>query len=223
MGSDELDCNSVGAEFLRTLETLNSPKPEEQLFPLGRVLWFVPRIVMDDDIVFRRKTLMKLVGVNEKDEHQNEVEMVEYGAEEEVEENQEEGMDPLENDVENDELEGKEDGDWKNRLSASMKDLYENLGEGLKARSQTGNMNANQVFREFCHDIHRGVKDIQTDIRCKMDTSRRRRKYGGRNFVLCDATQCRYIFQEFVFEFPDSLRCHNPQRYLWACDATLRM
>ena len=172
---------------------------------------------MDDDIAFRRRTLMKMVGVCEKIEHQNEVEMVD------LESGQEEGLESLADDMENEGLEGKQEGDWKDRLSSSMKDLYENLGEGLKVRSQTGNLNANQVFRELCHDIHRGVKDFQTDIRCKMDTSKRQRKYGGRNFVLCDATQCRYIFQEFVFEFPDSLRCHNPQHYLWACDATLRM
>ena len=52
-----------GAKFLRILKRLRSPKPDQELFPVGRVLWFVPDIVMDDDKpdkALRRKILMKI-------------------------------------------------------------------------------------------------------------------------------------------------------------------
>merc|ERR1712087_877840 len=213
MGEDE----SEAAEFLRVLRTLETPNPSELLYPLGRVLWFVPRIVMDDDQTFRRKTLMDMLcdPVN--------VEIAEDGLEEQKYDSndQEEG---LENDrdtaMSTHEVEGV-DGNipqWKRSLSESMR----NLEEGLRVRSQSVGLHANQLWNELCHDVSRSVKDLQTDMRCKMDTSKRRKKYSGRNYVLCDATDCRYIFQEFVFDFPDSLTVHNPQRYLWACDATLR-
>ena len=208
----QMEAESEGAEFLRILKTLKSPNPKQELFPLGRILWFVPRIVMDDDIVFRRKTLMKMF----RDDHGGDGDGGGDGGGDMVEEmgcDEEEGLEADKEEVVREELEGKEENEdvavpkWRRKLSASMRNL---------------NANPNQVFREIAHDIGRGVRDFQTDIRCKMDTSRRRRKYGGGNYVLCEATQCRYMFQEFVFEFPASLKSHNPQRYLWACDATLR-
>ena len=213
---DHLEDESESAEFLRILKTLESPKPQEQLFPMGRILWFVPRIVMDDDIVFRRRTLMKMLvdhGAADGDDGID-------GAVEEKECGQEEGLESSANEVV-EEMEGKQDDavpEWRRTLNASMR----NLQEGLRVRSQSVGLNANNLWREMCHDVSRGVKDFQTDIRCKMDSSRRRRKYGASNYVLCDATKCRYMFQEFICDFPESLQSHNPQRYLWACDATLR-
>ena len=57
---DEISGGDEGAKLLRILKNVRSPNPEHELFPLGRILWFVPRIVLDDDIVSRRKTLMKM-------------------------------------------------------------------------------------------------------------------------------------------------------------------
>ena len=58
---DEIQDGDEGAKFLRILKNLRSPNPEFQTLPLGRILWFVPRIVLNDDIVLRRKTLMKMM------------------------------------------------------------------------------------------------------------------------------------------------------------------
>ena len=59
---DEVSDGDEGAKLLRILKNVRSPNPEHELFSLGRILWFVPRVVLNDDIVFRRKTLMKMAG-----------------------------------------------------------------------------------------------------------------------------------------------------------------
>eukprot|EP01084_Bolivina_argentea_P130838 230990_1 len=63
-------------KFLTMLKTIDTPNPEQQLYPLGRILWFVPNAVMDDDVVKRRKCLMclndEIKDTDEKNEDDNE-------------------------------------------------------------------------------------------------------------------------------------------------------
>ena len=62
---DDISDGDEGAKLLRILKNVRSPNPDHELFPLGRILWFVPRIVLNDDIVLRRKTLMKMTEDND--------------------------------------------------------------------------------------------------------------------------------------------------------------
>ena len=64
---DDISDGDEGAKLLRILKNVRSPNPEHELFPLGRILWFVPHAVLNDDIVLRRKTLMKMA----EDEKEN--------------------------------------------------------------------------------------------------------------------------------------------------------
>ena len=47
-------------------------------------------------------------------------------------------------------------------------------------------------------------------------------KYNGSNYTLVDATETRSIFQDLIIDFESSVSVHEPERYLWACDAKLR-
>eukprot|EP01083_Nonionella_stella_P023110 63910_1 len=193
----EIENESACAEFLRVLRSLSSFAPSQELYPLGRILWFVPHIVMHDDIAFRRSRLMDL-------------------KEDDLDMEEEDG-----NRVKST-LDDVCVSTW-NSMSKSVTDFKASMMDLNTFEVRCNDYNwAKHSFREFCHDVSKGVKDIQTDIEWTLDKAKRNRKYNGENYVLCDASSCRYIFQELVFDLPESIRAHEPQRYLWACDATLR-
>merc|ERR1712045_756646 len=52
---DDDNLENERIKFLSKLKSIVTPNPNQQLFPLGRVLWFVPNAVMEDDVVVRRK------------------------------------------------------------------------------------------------------------------------------------------------------------------------
>ena len=59
-GDDEAKEADKASQLITKLRTLATPNPKGQLFPLGRVLWFIPKDAMDDDDVRRRENLMGL-------------------------------------------------------------------------------------------------------------------------------------------------------------------
>ena len=217
---------SADAEFLRILKELQSPTPQQQLFPLGRVLWFVPNVVMNEDVNFRKRSLMNLKGILKDDEKKTD----EIKKEEMVQ-----IEDVLMREGFEDDNNGKDKGLKKkemNKFENVWNSTWKKVGDGMKQFKQSmdldmidmrmnNGISGRHVFREFCHDISKGFKDIKTDIKCKLDVNKRRMKHNGNNWTLCDATKCRYIFQELVFDLPDCFNIHEPERYLWALDATI--
>lgn len=194
------ECESSTSEFLRVLKSLESPDPNLELFPLGRVLWLVPNIVMDDDIVLRRKCLMDFVKIKAMD------------------------IDKDKEEEEKKEPESK----WKN-LFGSISENIANKMQGLQANANEidtynhrQDSSVNDVFKEFVKDLNKGMHDIKTEIRSKMDMTTNTAKYNGNNYILCDASSCKYVFQDLVLDFPECFHAHGPERYLWAFDATLR-
>jgi len=44
--------------LIKTLKEVKTPNPNDQLFPLGKILWYVPKAALEKDGVARRRTLM---------------------------------------------------------------------------------------------------------------------------------------------------------------------
>jgi len=173
-------------DFLRIFKTAQSPNPEQELFPLGRVLWFVPNAVM-----------------NAQDENGDD-------------EDEQKQMDVDECDAEKG---GKEKARQHETTATWMSSTWDNLATQLRM-----DRSASDLWREVQYDITRKVSAVKSEIEEKLDESKRRARYDSSNYTVVDATQCRvHVFQELVFDFPESLDCHEPQRYLWCCNAKLRM
>ena len=173
---------SPNGEFLRVLTDLKSSKDEQELYPLGKILWFVPNVVMNEDVDFRKRKLMNL-----KD----------YDYEEKVNNDQRQKR-------------SRESG------SFSMTDLWSSIGVRMENNSSMSNS-----WREFCHDVSRSFNDIKTDIRYKLDSTKRNKKYDGSNYTLIDATKHRHIFQDLIIDI-ECVSVHEPQAYLWALNTKLR-
>eukprot|EP01083_Nonionella_stella_P023111 63912_1 len=139
---DAEEIDNECAELLRGLRSLSSCAPAQELYPLGRILWFVPNVVIDGDV--------------EKP-------------------------------------------------------------EDLDRHHIDGN-----VFVSTWNSLSKGAKKLKESITTKWNKAKRNRKYNGDNYILCDASSCRYIFQELVFDLPECIHAHEPARYLWACDVTVR-
>eukprot|EP00483_Globobulimina_turgida_P009708 UN09727 len=134
---DNTGMENERVKFLTKLKSITAGNIQQLLYPLGRILWFVPNAVMEDNVVLRRKCLMGLNGEKE---------------------------DNIENSLWN-----------KINKSGTMKKLSK---------------------------YYYGSD-------------------GSDNYVLCDATNRRDIFQEFVIDFPESLFAHMPARYLSACGTSI--
>ena len=78
---------------------------------------------------------------------------------------------------------------------------------------------ANQAW----DNISAGFNKLSSKMseKCVSSQTKKIRKYGESHYILCEATLCRNIFQEFVFDFPESALSHMPQRYLWCTGVTL--
>jgi len=160
-------------DLVKTLKELKTPNPKEQLFPLGKILWFVPKAAMDDDDLRRRRTLMCLkenANVNTNDDDESKENKKEYKT------------------------------------------------------HNTKNSSLSEIFKTIQHNVTKGFEDFQETMDNSLlgsGTTKYVKKYDGSNYILCDATKCRAIFQELVLDLPESLYAHLPSRYLWACGAHL--
>jgi len=131
--------NDEVTNFLINLCNIKPPNPSECLYPVGNIYWFVPDICIKDDIVTRRRKLIKLDLRHFKTDNTNDT---------------------------------NSDTNEKNWEELIIKDKIEN------------NNSKHQ-------------------------------------WVLCDVTKERKLFQEYVFEFYDSLYTHLPNRYLEIFNCTL--
>ena len=61
---------------------------------------------------------------------------------------------------------------------------------------------------------------VQSTLHLKIDDQRKERLQQS-GYVLCDATESRTIFKEFIFE-PKFVDLHMCQCYMWVCGATLK-
>ena len=68
--------------------------------------------------------------------------------------------------------------------------------------------------------VERLKSTVQTTLHLKIDDQRKERLQQS-GYVLCDATEARSIFTEFIFE-PKFLDMHMGQCYMWGC-ATLKV
>ena len=194
---DEHSSASDGAAFSTILKSLKAENPKEEFFPLGRILWFVPPIVMHDDVESRRRTLMKMLdenaeNVNKDNAHgQNMYNMKHrnYGVHDD-----------------DDDLEFDLDEEQKMDLHA------------IRKRPMYQSSDDEDEDQEF--DMIPPSETLQKGA--TQPTGSTNQKVSGSKYVLCDATKCRDIFQEFVFEYPSSLTTHMVGPYMDACGVTLK-
>eukprot|EP00484_Ammonia_sp_Unknown_P018669 CAMPEP_0197045230 /NCGR_PEP_ID=MMETSP1384-20130603/21129_1 /TAXON_ID=29189 /ORGANISM="Ammonia sp." /LENGTH=580 /DNA_ID=CAMNT_0042476811 /DNA_START=1 /DNA_END=1743 /DNA_ORIENTATION=- len=167
--------------LLRSLRSMPTPNPKERLFPLGKVLWFVPKAAMDDDDAKRRGTLMCLKDYKQKSQKTGD-------------------------DDENDEEAKSQQTEKKQYVAHGKNASFSNI------LSTTWN-NMAKGFEEF--------QEVMDSSILNSGTTKYAKRYDGSNYILCEATNCRSIFQELVLDLPESLYSHMPNRYLWCCDAHL--
>lgn len=154
-------------QFIDSLRKIQAA--DTKLYPIGKVLWFVPKAVMEDDVILRRKYLLEL------QEMKHDQQAKDDGNEDETEEQN------------NKQAEKTSKCSWTQKWEEmSIKCKEEKAKKALKKAEES------DMF-----------------------------KYGADKFILCEATKCRDWFQEFVIEYPESLRAHMPGRYLWACGTTI--
>ena len=166
-------------KFCEMLKGIDPPNIDEKLFQFGRILWYVPNAVLEDDVAVRRKCLMCL---NDNDNDDGDEKKAENEGDEEVEIDFDLVLSKMkQNDEEN---ENRDDKVKDNKFGWS-KMMERRKDEKVKRKEE------------------------------------RRRMYGADNYTLCEATNCRHIFQEFVVDYPQSLYTHMPQRYLWAIGETI--
>ena len=156
-------------KFCRKLKEIDSPNIEEKLFPIGKILWFVPKVVMEEeDFVVRTSSLMSLHDDDDDD------------------------------DDDSDEMEKKvkeKKNTKEDKFKYSLKRKLAEMSNKCKEKKE-----------------QRAIKKKQKSAIVK---------YGAHNYVLCEATNCRDWFQNFVVDFPESFLAHVPGRYLWACGTTM--
>lgn len=77
------------------------------------------------------------------------------------------------------------------------------------------------IMNGITGSMERLKSTVQTTLHLKIDDQRRERLQQS-GYVLCDATEARSIFTEFIFE-PKFLNLHMIQCYMWVCGATLKI
>ena len=161
---------SANGEFLRVLKEMKSSTAEQELYPLGRVLWFVPNIVMNDDIDFRKRSLMNLTADDVIDN--------DYKIELEKEKTKDENA--MDVDDGNNKIKEKSkvslsfvkdliNSTW-NKVGVGIKQFKESVidPESMNARIES-DVSMSDLFREFRHDLCHGLNDVKTEIRCQLD------------------------------------------------------
>ena len=203
---DTTSSASDGASFSTILKTLKARNPEELFFPLGRILWFVPPIVMHDDIALRRRTLMKMSDKKVDGNHGQ------------IQLQQMKNMMHHIDDHIDDEFGDDEDAD---DAAGDLEDSCENEEE---QKVDLFTIRKRPMYQSSDEDDDQEFDAIPLSETAQKDTttSSTNQRVSESAFVLCDATKCRDIFQEFVHEYPSSLTTHLVSSYMKACGATLK-
>jgi len=184
--------------FLDKLKSIDAIDEESKLYPLGTVLWFVPKVCLESDICKRRAVLMDLKTcqkyqeymhskINENLESETTMMMVE-----EKDNN---------NNNNNNKKEEKEEEEKQPNNSNWMTGIQTKLTQSM---SQISNKQNWQDFINYLSNEKVSKEKQITDIPRRNE------------FVVFNATTHRHLFQQFVFEFFDGLYYHLPQRYLGA-------
>ena len=161
-------------QLIDDLRNLPTPKPHEQLFPLGTVLWFIPKEVMVESDEQRRRNLLEVEDLGDT-------------------------------------------GILESILNLFIRTLI------------TFMIITVQVLCCVIRITHFIQMECVADNLCfvvvlaktRWLKLRKKKKYAASDYVLCEASNCRHLFQEFVQDRPESLDAHYPMRYLIACDTKL--
>ena len=159
-------------QLLQDLIKTPSPEQNRKLFPLGKMLWFVPKEVMVEDDQQRRMSLQAM----------------------------------------------RTEGSWaipdmiRDWLCWTIKIFFAVILLLISCVTRVTGL------REIWTNLCLFVSIATMKGKCRLMASD---KYDGSNYVLCDASNCTDIFQEFVFDFPESIYAHLQIRYLMACGARL--
>ena len=163
-------------QLLQKLIKKKGPKSQERLFPMGEMLWFIPKQVMDpdNDDKQRRKNVQKMRIAGGRG-WRGMLEMI-----------------PL-------------IFAWLIYFIWALVLLF------ISCVIWCTDFNA----------IRNNMRIFAFLVRQKGSRRMAMDKYDGSNYVLCDASKCIDLFQDFVFDLPESLDAHFPIRYLMACGAQL--
>merc|ERR1712154_155289 len=88
----------------------------------------------------------------------------------------------------------------------------------------TKNSSFRQIIGTTFHNLAKGFEEFQETMDNSIinsGTVKYAEKYDLSNYTICEATNCRQVFQDLVLDLPESLYSHMPNRYLWAMDAHL--
>merc|ERR1711971_188444 len=170
---DDIDIDDVDEGVLSELKNVQTPNPQKRLFPVGRVLWFVPTAAMEENEQKRVTALMRKENSNEKKK--------------EMEDDTKEDGDEME-------IATEEKTDVKNSKRCALMAALSVRSKGMERK-------------ENPEKVSKREKAIA--------------EYGPQQYVLCDATQSKHVFQDFVVDSPESLLAHMPGRYLWAVGTSM--
>ena len=164
--------NEKWYQLLQDLIKTPCPEAQRRLYPMGKMLWFVPKEVMVDNHQQRRMDLQRM----------------------------------------------RTEGSWA--IADMIRDflfwaIKTFLGVILLLVSCVTRMTD---LKAIWHNLCLFKEMITMKGKCRLMASD---KYDGKNYVLCDASNCIDLFQEFCFDFPECLYAHFQIRYLMACEAEL--
>lgn len=224
---DEILDGDGSAKLLRILKNVRSPNPERELFPIGKILWFVPSIVLGDDIALRRKTLIKLSEdhddyVSDDDDNEHNTIGHHINSDDEKEDNdtftvyqirkrpKDQSSDEDDDDAVPLNLANENDGDHVVQVSTENDQQQTEDDEDAKP-----------ILDDIMESAKEAASTVQKALYLKVDSPIRHQLESG-GYVLCDATKCREIFKEFIFE-NKAVDLHMGAPYMWACGATLKI
>jgi len=216
-------------QFIGDLRTAKTPNAQERLFPLGKILWFVPKAAMDEDTCRRRRILMCLkdnVGTNAVVVPSKPEDADTNSKEKDEEEEEKEKQKTKENEVVNKSTQRtrrKSLTETVNTTWSAVIKSFEPSGKEYKTHN-TKDSSWTDIALTTWHNLTKGFEEFQETMDKSILNSGGTKfiqEYDGSHYILCEATDCRSIFQELVVDLPESFVCHLPNRYLYACDAHL--
>ena len=215
---------SDGAVFSTILKTLKARNPEELFFPLGKILWFVPPIVMHDDVALRRRTLMKMLDEKVDGNHgqiqlqQSKMENFVHHTNDRIKHHSGDHIsDHIDNQI--DDKFGNEDDPVEDQED-SCENEEEQKVDLFTIRKRPMYQSSDEEDDEEEFDAIPLSETVKTDTTESSGSTNQTALES--TYVLCDATKCRDLFQEFVHEYPSSLTTHMVSSYMKACGSTLK-
>ena len=192
--------------FLNNLCSIKARRESNLMYPAGRVLWYVPEIVFEQDIVKRRRKLMNVCykdkkkyakRLNQQEKEQFEKQQKAKGKESQMQskKNKNEKMNEKMN--ENESKTAKDETGKESKIDDDSNGLTEN--EKTKWDQFVSHFKKN--------DREKFKKTSMNDM----------------DWILTDATLNKPQFQNYIFEFWESLFAHFPQRYMAAIDPDLSL